>query len=70
MLYISFPKEDVHAQNDQNSDFEKRLYKKIMYNYEKNKLNENELDLDDELDERAKEVNEKYALENNYENYF
>jgi hypothetical protein len=38
MLYISFPKEDIHSANDMNSIYEQRLYKKIMYNWEKNKM--------------------------------
>lgn len=38
MMYISFPKEDIHSANDQNSVYQQRLYKKIMYNWEKNKM--------------------------------
>lgn len=38
MLYISFPKEDIHSANDMNLIYEQRLYKKIMYNWEKNKM--------------------------------
>ena len=42
-----------------------------MYNFEKNKLNENKNNIgDDEMDEETKETNEKYALENDLEKYF
>lgn len=32
LMYISFPKEDVHSKNENNLVYEKRFYKKLMYN--------------------------------------
>lgn len=67
MLYITFPKEDIHYANDQNSIFEQRLYKKIMYNWEKNKMR---YDPNSTMDEESQRADKMYFMTRNVEDYY